>query len=488
MVHASTHQAASDRRPAGLAWQPPSIGSATRNDLPLGLTERRRHTRRPVLLVMTMQVAGAMKEVVCVDLSAGGAYFASRIDLQPLQFVQVQLCSTYTAGRPVTLCGQVVYVIGSGTARPAGFAVQWQWARCAESPEPLVRLLRDLLHIGRAAGQIRSCPEGHEFDFLRSGDDDLPDRPNQTGPRNAMTATQTYCGHHAEVAAPAAIPAPVPMSLEGWPEAVPEALAVRYDHLELLGSGGHGVVFKARDLMLGRDVVLKFLKRDGDEIQRTYFLREARLAGSLSHQNIVQILDIGSSEGRLYYVMQHVPGRTLGMALKDGPRSCREALQILRDLAAALDHAHGHGILHRDVKPENVLLGDDGVARLFDFGLARLRSTGFGNQSLVVGTPSHMAPEQICGGVVDHRTDLYSLGVVAYELLTGHLPFEDGNLFVAHAVDPVPDPRNYRPDLPVEMTALLERALAKQPGARFTSGDQFLTALEHALRDEPGLA
>jgi serine/threonine-protein kinase len=230
-------------------------------------------------------------------------------------------------------------------------------------------------------------------------------------------------------------------------------------------------------------VVLKFLKRDSNEMQRTYFLREARLAGSLTHRNITQILDIDAAEGRLYYVMQHVPGRTLGVVLKDGPLPTGEALHILRDLSAALDHAHGHGILHRDVKPENVLLGDDGVVRLFDFGLARLGSAGFGDQSMVVGTPSHMAPEQIRGGVLDHRTDLYSLGVVAYELLTGHLPFEEGNLFVAHALEPVPDPRKYRPELPAEVTPVLERAMAKQPAVRFSAGAEFLAALGRALQE-----
>ncbi len=492
MVEALRRQGAPDPQSPDLARSPRSTASFANDAALQGLTERRRHARRPVLLVMTMPRDGAVTEIVCTDVSASGAYFASRCQPRPHEIVKMHVCSTYTGGRVVTLCGRVVHAMSLGGARPAGFAVAWQWALSAQSPEPLARLLREFLLIEDAAGKVRPSSHGYEFDFLGNDVDSLPDWPNQTGRTHDMTNTLTCHGQsafaaHAEVLAPAAIPAPVPTKNQAWPAGVPEALASRYDHLELLGSGGCGVVYRARDLMLGRDVVLKFLKRDGDEIQRTYFLREVRLAGSLSHRNIVQILDTGSIEGRLYYVMQHVPGRTLGVALKNGALPPREALPILFDLATALDHAHSHGILHRDVKPENVLLGDDGVVRLFDFGLARLDSASL-DQSLVVGTPSHMAPEQIRGGTIDHRTDLYSLGVVAYEVLTGRLPFETGNLFIAHALQPVPDPRMFRPELPVEVTALLERALAKQPEARFSSGAEFHAAAVHALREVPGPA
>lgn len=266
-----------------------------------------------------------------------------------------------------------------------------------------------------------------------------------------------------------------------WPEQVPEALSVRYDQFELLGSGGCGVVYRARDLMLGRDVVLKFLKPDSSDIQRSYFLREVRLAGSLTHQNILQVYDIGTVEGRLYYVMQFVPGRTLGDIVRDGPMPWATTVRIVRELCDALDHAHAKGILHRDVKPENVLLGDDGAVRLFDFGLARLKDAGFGKHSMVVGTPSHMAPEQIRGDAVDHHTDIYGVGVVAYELLTGRLPFMDGNMLLAHTTEPVPDPRTFRPDLPAAVTAVLTRALAKHPGDRFSSCGALATALGSAL-------
>lgn len=489
VVQARECPGVSNRAGPDSARQPPS-GAIAHCDAPMGLAERRRHARRPVLLVMAMPLAGATVEAVCIDVSVGGAYFASRSQPQPLDTVELTVRSTVTAGQLVTLCGRVVYVVTRGGARPAGFAVAWQWARCSGSPEPLVRLLSDFMRIEHAAERVLACGQGHDFDFLHSDDGPMATMADRASQMCDMTLTQGYhdhvtIGYHAEVLAPAAIMAPEPTPGNVWPAAVPETLAARYANLELLGSGGCGVVYRARDLMLGRDVVLKFLKRDSDEMQRTYFLREVRMAGSLSHRNIVQILDVDSAQGRLYYVMQHVAGQTLGAVIRNGPLPTSDALNIVSDLAAALDHAHGKGILHRDVKPENVLLGNDGVARLFDFGLARLRTMGFGDKSLVVGTPSHMAPEQIRGGAVDHRTDLYSLGVVGYQLLTGHLPFESGNLFVAHALEPVPDPRKYRPELPIELTAVLERALAKQAAARFGSGAEFLAALEHALLEGP---
>lgn len=271
---------------------------------------------------------------------------------------------------------------------------------------------------------------------------------------------------------PSSVPAaPGAMSATPWPEGIPLALAERYGDLRLLGRGGHGVVFRANDQLLDREVVLKFMVSGAmpNEMARRYFLREVKLAASLSHPNIVNIYDLGISEGVLYYAMEYIVGEPLVELLTKVAviRDADELWSLVSQLCDALAYAHDRGILHRDVKPENVLLTPDGKIKLFDFGLARRVADGFGDQSLLIGTPYYMAPEQITSSdKVDRRADIYSLGVLLYRMCTGVLPFTTGNLFVAHAIEPVPDPRMHRPDLPPALAALLFRLLAKLPDQR----------------------
>ena len=273
--------------------------------------------------------------------------------------------------------------------------------------------------------------------------------------------------------------------LDQWPSGVPRALASRYDQLQRIGQGGHGVVFRAVDKMLDRFVVLKFLLQSSlsTEMARKYFMREVRLSASLNHPNIVHIYDIGNTDGVLWYAMEFVDGVTLSQYLPPGQpiHDLAFLFSAFSQLCEALDSAHALGILHRDVKPDNALVSTDGSVKLFDFGLARIADQGFGDQSLLLGTPFYMAPEQLTGGKVDHRTDIYALGVLLYRMLSGELPFREGNIFAAHVLEPVPDPRQYNPQLNEAAVALLMRMLAKQADQRPSDCRSMAVALWAAL-------
>ncbi len=284
-------------------------------------------------------------------------------------------------------------------------------------------------------------------------------------------------------------PAPVVEHSSSWPTGVPRVLAERYADLALLGQGGHGVVFRARDLLLERFVVLKFLAGTGmaPEQARRYFLREFKVAADLQHPNIVRLYDIGSADGTLYYTMEYIPGQPLGHYLGRNGRldDFHFVYSVFTQLAAALDHAHKHGVLHRDVKPNNVLVAEDGSVRLFDFGLARLLADGNQDQSMVVGTPFYMAPEMQRTAPIDARADQYALGVVLYRMLTGRVPFADGNVFLAHAVAPVPDPRVFHAELPAAVSPILMKMLAKSPEDRYPTCGAAAAELQPVLTAGP---
>jgi len=270
-----------------------------------------------------------------------------------------------------------------------------------------------------------------------------------------------------------------------WPGGVPRAIAERYSNLELLGQGGHGIVFRATDDLLDRRVVLKFLASSSmtQETARRYFLREFKVAAALDHPNIVKLYDIGIADGNLYYAMEHVPGQTLGAYLSQSKalHDLDFVRSVMAQLCAALDYAHAQQVLHRDVKPNNVLVTPEGVVKLFDFGLARLQSDADRDQSMMVGTPYYMAPEQQFNGQIDHRIDIYALGVVLFRMVAGRLPFTEGNVFLAHAVAPVPDPRTFNPDLPAELAAVIARMMAKRADDRFPNGKAVMQALAPLL-------
>lgn len=280
-----------------------------------------------------------------------------------------------------------------------------------------------------------------------------------------------------------------PTRLDVWPTGVPRALSERYEQLQQLGEGGNGIVYLAQDKLLDRTVVLKFMAPGSvaRPLARKYFLREFRVSTRLTHPNIVKIYDVGSTDGVLHYAMEYLDGDTLGAHLAGGKVLAEPhfVYSVMSQLCEALEYAHSQNVLHRDVKPNNVVVLGDGTVKLLDFGLARVQEEGCSEQSLVVGTPHYMAPEQQTRGRIDHRTDIYALGVVLYRMLAGRLPFIDGNVLIAHAVEAVPDPRQFNPDLPQALVDVLHRMLAKQPEDRYPHCTAVALDLHRALFGPP---
>ncbi|MET0801452.1 MAG: Stk1 family PASTA domain-containing Ser/Thr kinase [Actinomycetota bacterium] len=239
----------------------------------------------------------------------------------------------------------------------------------------------------------------------------------------------------------------------------------RYDVVGRIASGGMGEVFRARDTVLAREVAIKVLHRSlaGDQAFVDRFRTEARAAAGLSHPNIVAVFDWGSVDGIYYMVMEYVRGQGLRALLtRDGRLEPSQATDVVRQTLLALEHAHRQGIVHRDIKPENVLITTDGVAKVADFGLARAYAEGRQTQAgTVTGTVQYLAPEQIRGEPADPRSDLYSLGIVTYELLTGKLPFTGEtamSIAYKHLSGRVPHPSALVPAIPAELDGFVASA------------------------------
>ncbi len=296
---------------------------------------------------------------------------------------------------------------------------------------------------------------------------------------------------HADLGGLTTLPAPLAVASNeldipaGIRTGLPRALADRYCDLKRIGQGGNGIVFSAHDQALHRTVVLKFMLQGtmAGELARKYFLREVKLVAGLNHLNIVHIYDTGICDDVLWYAMEYVDGIPLTAYLVKGQPIGDNAffMSVLDQLCAALDYAHKNGLVHRDVKPDNVLVAANGTLKLLDFGLARALNDSFGELSVLTGTPNYMAPEQLDGAVVDHRADIYSLGVVLFRMVTGVLPFTEGNIFVAHATQPVPDPRIYNPELTAGIVAVIERCMAKKPSARYDNCRQVALDMRYEL-------
>jgi serine/threonine protein kinase len=280
-------------------------------------------------------------------------------------------------------------------------------------------------------------------------------------------------------------------------EARKTVLDDRYDVVRPLGSGGMGEVFLARDRVLGRDVALKVLRKQfaGDEEFAERFKREAMSAASLSHPNIVQVYDRGETEeGASYIAMEYVPGGTLEERIsRDGPLEAAAAAEIGAQVAEALGAAHDRGMVHRDIKPQNILLTANGGAKVADFGIARAGSSAtISRTGFVMGTAGYMSPEQALGEPATPKSDLYSLGVVLYEALTGELPFTADNpiaVSMKHVNEPLRPPMELNPRIPGGMNALVTKLLAKDPEHRYADADELADDLWRVNRGlEPVVA
>ena len=275
-------------------------------------------------------------------------------------------------------------------------------------------------------------------------------------------------------------PQPEPTLVE-----LPFETAGRYHLVELLGKGSTGEVWRAADPQIGRPVAIKILNlpaglaaaESAEWEQR--FHREARASGRLSHPGIVAVHDVGKTDaGRPYIVMELVKGHTLENIMKQGPDP-EAALHWGAQIADALDAAHAQGIVHRDIKPANILIDTEGRARVADFGIARLTESELTREGLFLGSPAYTSPEQIRGGGIDGRSDLFSLGATMYAVMVGVRPFQGDDLSsLAYAIchmDPAP-PRGQAPGLPPGSEAILMKALAKDPASRYQTGREMADA------------
>ncbi|MFD1436182.1 Stk1 family PASTA domain-containing Ser/Thr kinase [Kroppenstedtia eburnea] len=275
-------------------------------------------------------------------------------------------------------------------------------------------------------------------------------------------------------------------------------LGGRYEVISRIGGGGMAVVYKARDVLLNRHVAIKVLNEslsnDAEFVKR--FSREAQAAASLSHPNVVNVYDVGQENHTHYIVMELVEGPTLKEYIQQySPLTPEEIVSIASQICDALAHAHENQIVHRDVKPHNILLGYNGRAKVTDFGIARASTSSTITQAgSVMGSVHYFSPEQARGGLIGHKSDIYSLGVVLYEMVTGQLPFDgDSAISIAmkHLQDPVEDPAGLNPDVPPEIHRIILKAMEKEPDRRFETALEMKQELDAVFRydrmEEPRL-
>jgi serine/threonine-protein kinase len=272
-------------------------------------------------------------------------------------------------------------------------------------------------------------------------------------------------------------------------------LSGRYRLESRIGSGGMSTVYRAQDETLERFVAIKLMNRevatDSDQLER--FRREARAVARLSHPNIVHVIDAGEDESRPYIVFEYIDGETLKERIhRLGRLEIPEAVAYCVEIARALGAAHANHVVHRDVKPQNVLIDHEGTAKVTDFGIARtLEEDGLTADGRVLGTTDYVSPEQALGHHVTGQSDLYSLGVVLYEMLTGELPYRGDNqvaVAMQHVRESVPDVRKLRPEVSAALAAVIERATAKELPERYADDAEMIAELERTLALETNRA
>jgi tRNA A-37 threonylcarbamoyl transferase component Bud32/Tfp pilus assembly protein PilF len=341
------------------------------------------------------------------------------------------------------------------------------------APLELLERLGDLL---QRAGQVERALE--TFEAIRKRDYTYPGAAERVETLRELRQSEQHASAFATRARPAG----------GAPAAAGGAPAEsRYEILAEIGRGGMGVVYQARDRRLGRSVALKRLPDNLRENPTAVqlFLREARAAAALNHPNIVTLFDADQEEDGNYYItMEFLDGLPLDKILaKRGRLSARDGIRLATQIATGLQYAHEQRIVHRDIKTSNLFFTRDRVVKIMDFGLAKMLEEVRRAATVIGGTPYYMAPEQASGENVDHRADLYAFGVTLYELLTGTVPFREGDVTWHHRNTPAPDPRARVPDLPDALAELVLQLMEKEPDARPASAAEVGARLAEIARE-----
>jgi serine/threonine protein kinase len=269
----------------------------------------------------------------------------------------------------------------------------------------------------------------------------------------------------------------------------PEKIGL-YEIRSELGRGGMATVYRGYDPRFEREVAVKVLPREllhADPQFRLRFAREAKIIAQLEHSTIVPVYDVGEADGQPYFVMRYMNGGSLSERIKAGVSSIEEAARILGAIAPGLDEAHSKGIVHRDIKPSNILFDRKGNPYISDFGIAKLVQDQAGNVtgSAIIGTPAYMAPEQASGEAIDGRADIYALGIILFEMLTGKQPYEGDTpmgVAVKHIIEPVPHILDVNPKLPAGMDTIIQNAMAKDRNKRFATAIEMTSALKALLQ------
>ena len=268
-------------------------------------------------------------------------------------------------------------------------------------------------------------------------------------------------------------------------------LAGRYKIVKSLGEGGMADVYLAIDTIINREVAIKILRGElgNDPVTLLRFQREANAASKLNHPNVVQVYDVGTSEDRHFIVMEYIRGKTLKQLIQlRGALHKEEAVSIMKQLLSAVAEAHRHNIIHRDIKPQNVLVKDDGTVKITDFGIALAHNAVQLTQSdSVLGSAHYLAPETTRGEAATNQCDIYSLGIVFYELLCGSVPFTGDNpvqIAMKHLSEEIPSIREFNPSLPQSIENIIIKATAKNKAYRYQSVEEMLHDVETCLDED----